>query len=94
MRVMAVAVIVAVLALGVAYIDRSAVARDERDRLIAAMRAKERSTVDVEQRTAAELEARAGRIATLEQALAAVPAPAEPLGEFCRPGCKVRWTDQ
>ena len=94
MRVFGILGILIGLGVFIGYIDRNAVARVEGQRLIEAHKAMVRNEATAREVAEATAAKRAARAKTLEEKLAALPPAPEPLGEFCRAGCTIRWSGE
>ena len=94
MKLFAIFGILLMLGGAVAYVDRNAVARVEGQRLVDAHKARARNEATAREVAEAKAEKRAARATALEERLASLPPAPEPLGEFCRPGCTLRWSGE
>ena len=84
--------ILLVLASGVIYIDQNAVARAEGQVLIKAIQNQKENELIVRKVSAEKREKMEVRNQRLQAVLDNLPPPVEPLGEFCRPGCRLKWS--
>ena len=92
MRIFGILGILLVLGTAVAYIDRSAVARVEGARVMTALKNRQANEETLRAVADKAATAAAGRAKSLQLTLDALPPPAPPLGEFCRPGCSPQWS--
>ena len=90
-------IIFLVISIGIgAYIDRSAVARVEFNRISEAMKVKDKSIKDVTSISASERAKNKVRISKLENKLRAIPKVSVKSSiptKICVPGCMLKWSE-